>query len=93
MSYLVACNCQGRFSQHPRLPEIGRKLRKLARAALVGLMLLAGSVVVVTSWMPVQQASTQEAELYLQDPAAAPVVRKDLSDSISASTVLGSSLR
>lgn len=95
MTNLSAFNSQGFFGQRPQMPEFGIKLRKLASGVLAAAALLMGSAIVVTSWLPapVQQASVSDAELYLQDPAATPVAHKDLGDSISASTVLGSTLR
>lgn len=99
MSYITANHCQGLFSHRPRLPGRDRALGQVARAAVLGLMLLLGSVAVAYRWLPVAMTpvsvpeTQQKTHLYLQDPAAPATVRKDLGDSISPSTVLGPTLR
>jgi hypothetical protein len=94
MTYLSACNCQGLFSYRPVAPKLGIPLRRLARGGLMATLLLLGSAVVVSSWMPRGiQPVAQQTELYLQTTGDDAQVRQDLSDSISPSTVLGGSLR
>ncbi len=94
MTYTIACNCQGFFSRRPAVPSFGTLLRRIARGSLAVAFLLVGSAVVVSSWMPTGvQPVAQQTELYLQDADAENRPRQNLSDSISASTVIGSSIR
>lgn len=94
MTYLSACNRQGFFSHRPATPKIGPGVRRLARAGLMAALLLLGSAVVVSSWMPRGiQPVAQQTELYLQTTGGDAQARQDLSHSISPSTVLGGSLR
>lgn len=95
MSSLAVCNCQAFSSQKAPSAGIGQKVRRLARATAVTAVLMLGSAVVVTSWMPntVQPVAEAEPELYLQAPGGETTKRQNLSDSISASTVIGTSIR
>jgi hypothetical protein len=94
MTFTVACNCQGFFARRPATGSIAPKLRRLARGSLMAAVLMLGSAVVVTSWMPTSmQPVAQQTELYLKPAESDVGTRQDLSDSISPSTVLGGSIR
>lgn len=95
MSSLAVCNCQAFSSQKALSAGIGQKVRRLARATAITAVLMLGSAVVVTSWMPntVQPLAEAEPEFYLQTPGSEAAKRQSLSDSISASTVIGPSIR
>lgn len=95
MTFQLACNCPGLISQGSATPKLWERLRRIARGGLAATVLLMGSALVVSSWMPaaVSPVQQQAYELYLQAPGTESSSRQDLSNSISPSTVLGGSLR